>query len=353
MATCVFAVNATRQLAADKPDDARPRPRPPSTPAMRRACSGVCAAAASSRIAKLRRGAHSRPSITITNPTRNDEIAHRLRLGAGRRWPRAVRVGEVLEELAVGRHQHARVGRLDAVLVGLHRAVELEEVRVAACRHRRRSCCARASPSPRSRSPLRVASALMTVASRSAVARMRLAAPAPSARNSAASRWRSARMRSKMFLEFCSGRSARLMRTSTTSRPNSLPSLLTCWRDALHQVLALVAHDVLEGRAAEHAAKRRIRRSARGASARPPRSAASDRIAADRRSCSARSRRRRAASGRRRSPPAAGCRGRGCACRKYSTVSTSGYLPVEPRLAHDALWLAEAQAPSPARSGAR
>jgi len=78
------------------------------------------------------------------------------------RWCLPERIGEVLEELAVGRQQHARVTRLDPLLVGLHRTVEAKKSGSrpnASAKMRLRS----ASPSPRVRSPSRVASALMMV----------------------------------------------------------------------------------------------------------------------------------------------------------------------------------------------
>ena len=98
-----------------------------AAPAARSVCSGVCAAAASSLRPSCGAAAHSRPSNTNTSPT----ATSRSLIASAGQPPVAGRVGEILEELAVRRQQHARVRRLHALLVGLHRAVEAEEVRIA------------------------------------------------------------------------------------------------------------------------------------------------------------------------------------------------------------------------------
>ena len=59
--------------------------------------------------------------------------------GRRRRWRsllarcrRAVRIAEILEELGIGRQHQPRIRGLQARLIGLHRAVEIEEFRVLA-----------------------------------------------------------------------------------------------------------------------------------------------------------------------------------------------------------------------------
>ncbi len=117
------------------------------------------------------KAAKSSPSITNTRPMRHDEIGHRSTAsrdravargcfgaaadgapGAGVGADAAVRAAcptgstKIAEELRIGLQQHAGVVRPQAGLVGLHRAVEREEVRIA-CRRRRRRCgCARRRP---------------------------------------------------------------------------------------------------------------------------------------------------------------------------------------------------------------
>src|SRR5262245_8748428 len=54
------------------------------------------------------------------------------RAGRSRRTRLAGRIAEVAEELRIGPQQHARIVMLHASLVGLHRAVEREEVRILA-----------------------------------------------------------------------------------------------------------------------------------------------------------------------------------------------------------------------------
>ena len=89
---------------------------------------------------------------------------------------------QVLEELAVGRHdQHVAV-LAERALVGLQAAVEGVELGVLANRPARRCCAACASPSPRIRSASRSASAMISVRLRSASARMRTRLALPSAR---------------------------------------------------------------------------------------------------------------------------------------------------------------------------
>src|ERR1700674_5240790 len=109
------------------PSTAAPRPTP------RNRASGACAISAAARrvapgkAAKVKPSSASKsPSAAIRSPTGNGLAASLRR----RRRLAALGIVEVAEEVGVGRQQEPRIVLLQARLVGLHRAVEGEEVRV-------------------------------------------------------------------------------------------------------------------------------------------------------------------------------------------------------------------------------
>src|SRR5262245_10503505 len=116
-------------------------------PAIRSDVSGLSNALAASRLAARGKAANSSPSITSTRPiaTMNWAISasrprsERPLFRGAARWGRgpgrcgafahlARRVDEVAEELRIRLEQHARIVGAHPRLVGLHRAVEREEV---------------------------------------------------------------------------------------------------------------------------------------------------------------------------------------------------------------------------------
>ena len=186
--------------------------------------------------------------------------AARLRRGAALPLPRGLprRIDEVAEELRIRLQHHAGVVVLQARLVGLHRAVEGEEIRILAEGFGEDAVALAVA----------LAADLLGLggaprrAARSRrgrrVARISCARWLPWARNSAASRCRSVCMRWYTAWLFCSGRSARRMRTSTTSMPKACASRSSCSRTRAISSARSSRTTCGERRLAEHAAQRRV-----------------------------------------------------------------------------------------------
>src|SRR6516164_2480753 len=111
-------------------------------PAKRSEASGLSMALAAKRFTAAGKPANSNPSMTSTRPraTMNSDMtfgaaaqAAALLVGRlGRILARfARRVAEVAEEIRIGTQQHARVVGTQARLIGLHRAIEAEEIGIA------------------------------------------------------------------------------------------------------------------------------------------------------------------------------------------------------------------------------
>src|SRR5688572_11246859 len=111
-------------------------------PTIRNTLSGVWRALAIARLAAPGKAANTRPSMAKTKPSaiRKSDMHPTARRSRGlqtRSFPLscarlAGRIDEVTEELGIRPQQHARIVVLHAGLVGLHRAVKVEEVRVLA-----------------------------------------------------------------------------------------------------------------------------------------------------------------------------------------------------------------------------
>ena len=129
--------------APARPERGR-RPREPM-PIIRNVASGVPMTAAIERLAGPGKAAKTRPSIDEHQSDRGEEIRHAAlappptspalqpqaaEASRGLSARLAGRVVEVTEEVAVRLEQQPRVVRLEPGLVGLHRAVEGEEIRI-------------------------------------------------------------------------------------------------------------------------------------------------------------------------------------------------------------------------------
>ena len=163
-----------RSVGASRGSATRSAPPPPLQRRRRLATTAPASSSSLQQFHPLGAAAQSRPSMTSTRP---NATMKSLIASAGR-WRDRPRIAEVAEELAVGRQQHARVAGLHALLIGLHGAVEGEKVRIAAKGLGEDAVALGIAFAARC-SPLRVASALITVTSRSALALMRLASPRP------------------------------------------------------------------------------------------------------------------------------------------------------------------------------
>ena len=164
---------------------------------------------------------------------------------------------EEAEELAVRRQHEARGAVAQRLAIGLQRAVEVEELGVLAERlgeDADRLGVALAAQDLRLRAR---ASAISTRRSRSARARIRWPTSAPCARSSLASRSRSVCIRRKIAWLFSGGRSARLMRTSTSSTPNPPRDRLASLWIRFIELRAVLREDREQRRLAQHAAQAR------------------------------------------------------------------------------------------------